>query len=464
MRGDRTRLLLLLLLSLSLVRGFIYLSVVPPWQAPDEPRHFEYVQVLYEKRRPLTRSDASPALQERILASMREHRFWRFGYAESAEAATTSFGTLWQAAPSMLNRPPLYYALLATAYALHASSDIATQLLTLRATSALLGFLTVLVAYFTAKSLFPGDTFMLLGVSAFVAFLPMFGFLSGTLNSDNLAILLTALVTYMLMLGLRDGFPPMKGAGILSLLVLGFLTKRTTLIALPLIVATLAIYLYRRRSRLGAWGIWTGAGLCFILLTTALGLFLSKGIRQGLAGILDRYLADGSLAANLSWLLTHPYSAGSLGRLYLRSLEMTFESFWGRFGWMNLPLDGMLYQGLMMLSLASGLGLILFLIRLIRGSELLTRWQKESLTLFLISILLALGAILAINTVYFKPMYAQGRYLFTALIPLATLLCLGLRTLIPARYKGILLALLLIGLFLFDIMAMVYYILPFYYG
>ena len=40
---------LALLVALALIRGLIYLSVFPPWQAPDEPAHFEVVRAVAQQ-------------------------------------------------------------------------------------------------------------------------------------------------------------------------------------------------------------------------------------------------------------------------------------------------------------------------------------------------------------------------------------------------------------------------------
>jgi len=72
---------LLLLLALSLVRGLLYLAIIPPWQGPDEPRHFEYARLIADRGRLVTKRDLSPALQEGVIRSMVEHDFWRFGFA-----------------------------------------------------------------------------------------------------------------------------------------------------------------------------------------------------------------------------------------------------------------------------------------------------------------------------------------------------------------------------------------------
>ena len=63
-----------------LSRAFIAL-VIPPWQGPDETKHFEYARLLFDKRDQLIAErrlfrvdDASPELQTQIIASMARHQ------------------------------------------------------------------------------------------------------------------------------------------------------------------------------------------------------------------------------------------------------------------------------------------------------------------------------------------------------------------------------------------------------
>ena len=65
-----THKILFLLIAISLVQGFIYSAIIPPWQAPDEPRHFEYVKLLYEKRRLVGWGDVTPSVEQEIIASI----------------------------------------------------------------------------------------------------------------------------------------------------------------------------------------------------------------------------------------------------------------------------------------------------------------------------------------------------------------------------------------------------------
>ena len=63
---------------LALARGLLYVAVIPPWQAPDEPWHFEYARLIADKGRLVTARDLSVPLQQAIIKSMIRFRFEGF--------------------------------------------------------------------------------------------------------------------------------------------------------------------------------------------------------------------------------------------------------------------------------------------------------------------------------------------------------------------------------------------------
>ena len=94
----------------------------------------------------------------------------------------------------------------------------------------------------------------------------------------------------------------------------------------------------------------------------------------------------------------------------------TFRSFWGQFGWMGVVLDTRVYFVLLLLSGVALGGLIL------RAARRGRRRLPPALILLGIAILLTCLVYAWYNTQFLQH---QGRYLFTALIPLAIFFCLG---------------------------------------
>ena len=101
---------------------------------------------------------------------------------------------------------------------------------------------------------------------------------------------------------------------------------------------------------------------------------------------------------------------------WLRAVRDTFRSFWGQFGWMGVVLDTRVYFVLLLLSGVALGGLALRAVR--RGRRRL----PAALVLLASAVLFTLLVYVWYNTQFLQH---QGRYLFTALIPIAIFFCLG---------------------------------------
>jgi hypothetical protein len=135
---------------------------------------------------------------------------------------------------------------------------------------------------------------------------------------------------------------------------------------------------------------------------------------------------------DIAWTLASGYIAGSapLGRDWLNLL---FASFWGHFGWMDVPFVlGSWWQPL--LALICLVGLLGALRRLLWRQD--PRWRRRQvwMLLALVSIALALPVINAFSMPRGQALQ-QGRYLFPELVAVALLLALGQSALLPASWR-----------------------------
>jgi len=143
-----------------------------------------------------------------------------------------------------------------------------------------------------------------------------------------------------------------------------------------------------------------------------------------------------------------------------------FQSFWARFGWGNIVLNAIWYQVLAILSLVAFAGLCLFVSRVVRRPNSLARWQRQCLLLFFVGVT---GIIILIfareirNWDSLPGSKPQGRYLFPLIIAVATFFMIGLRELVPVRYRKSWLVVFLGGLILLDSLCLIHYIIPFFY-
>jgi hypothetical protein len=258
-------------LCLVILRGLLYSAVIPPWQAPDEPRHLEYAILLSQKGWPLTTDDLSPALQRAILTSLFETHFWTLIGREEPDQPPASFSAdpfLKRSGASPGQESPLYFVLPALSFNLLPDGDLLTRLYVLRVFSVLLSAAAVGVACLTAWELFPGDSFLIVAIPAFMAFLPMFTFIAASASDDAFAVLCASLVTGQLVRVFNRGLSQRSGLVLCGLAALSLLSKRTCLFIPPMTLAAVVIYVFQRRVKVGR------TYRCAAAVTSMLGLLL----------------------------------------------------------------------------------------------------------------------------------------------------------------------------------------------
>jgi hypothetical protein len=347
------------------------------------------------------------------------------------------------------------------------------------------------IASLTAR-LFPDDPLLRLGPPLLTAMTPQVAFVAGSVNSDNLANLVAALA--FLALARAVAGPSTWRARLLvaALLVIGLATKRTTLYLAPLalLAAPLSLWVRASSSPLSLWERVRvrvarrartpspgprptsprGRGVALAAVAApALLLFAGSGLDLAAASrrLIDRWVANQSLEYNLA-LLTHPsrdWSAYTLWGTYSHQARVLFESYWARFGWMNVPLHPGLYALLAALCGAAAVGLLLLVLGRAPSALRLSRPAAGVAWLAAAAAPLALAPIVLQYSLWFTPgSLPQGRYLFTALAPLNVLLALGLAALVPARRRGAATVALSVGLALLNAAALVGYVWPAHYG
>jgi 4-amino-4-deoxy-L-arabinose transferase-like glycosyltransferase len=159
------------------------------------------------------------------------------------------------------------------------------------------------------------------------------------------------------------------------------------------------------------------------------------------------------------------YSRSNMQRYAVYSL-LTFAGFWANFGWLTMPLDTIWYQILAFGSLVALSGLGIWgsdALRLWKqGRDSLATWQNKALLLLVVGLcLILLQTFLPMIGRHWQP---QGRYLFPAIIPIATLLSLGWRRILATRSRNPGAIAWVAFFFLFHTLCLFEYIIPHYYG
>jgi len=298
-----------------------------------------------------------------------------------------------------------------------------------------LGLGTVIVTYQLAREIFPDSQIIPLGAAAFVAFLPMFLFISGSVNNDNLSNLLGNLLILLIVRLLKVTHLPrwrdyaligvVTGAGLLAKFNIGFLIP---LVALVLLVVSI---------RLKNWRPLIFGGLISGALTVAIaGWWYWRNMQlygdpTGLNHFLD-IVGRRAIPANAAQLWSERYSFT--------------QAFWGFFGGVNVPMPEIVY---LIFSIISGLGLLgaaaYFVTRFVgEQRDQLKSLVDESPLRWLPMIIAIIWPVISFIS-YLRwtaeTPASQGRLMFGALSCIALWIIVGLVWWLPQRLRPAILSL-----------------------
>ncbi len=276
-----TRRWLLLVFLVGWMHAGAYALLVPPWQAPDEPGHYEAACLLSQARRPLTGDDLSLPLQREILTNLAQNRFWTQVRAPWPVPLPLSFAAdpfLVRSGRQAGDEPPLYY--LVPALICRSGLPIETRLRLIRLFGALLFGLTGMAAAWGVRgegrqvdketrrqgqrggrqeatglpvpfvSLSPCLPVYYLPL--LLILLPMPTFIAGSVNDDALAMLTATAVFAAVLRAQRLGWTWRRGAGLALLLALALASKKINIFLLPWL-AILGLVAGWQWLRRGAW-------------------------------------------------------------------------------------------------------------------------------------------------------------------------------------------------------------------
>ncbi|MCB8943299.1 MAG: DUF2142 domain-containing protein [Ardenticatenaceae bacterium] len=388
----------LLILLLYLLIGTLFTIYTPPWEAPDEPAHYNYIRQLAAGNLPVI--EPGDYNQDYISQVVFESHF------DPAYPLDSMAYEDWQ--------PPLYYLLLTPIYQLTNGS-----LTALRLTSLLIGAGIIVLAYAIAQHVL-GQVWLASITAVFVALLPQHLAILAAINNDALAELLIAAILYLLVSLKADHRSPITDyrhwLTIGLLLGLGFLTKGTVYLMAPVIGLAL-IWHY--------WGHWQAFWQAS--WRVALPAFLLGALWWGRNILVYGGLDILGKAAHDAVVVGQPRTAEWIAQYGLtetaqRFLQTTFNSFWGQFGWMTVPMPTWIYRPLLFFTAIIIIGLFTHVFSP-RPSPLPSPPSPLPTRLLLTTFLLALALHVGYNLTFVQH---QGRYLYPALIPIGVGVAVGI--------------------------------------
>lgn len=395
----RDRYLLLLIVLAYLVLAGLFAVRVPAWQAPDEPAHYNYIAQLADGELPVIRAGDwdSPALESYKAAQ------WQGVTDEQISAIRYEN-----------HQPPLYYALSVPVFTLTDG-----HLIALRLFSALWGVVVIVCAYALTVAVFPSRSWLAVAVAGFVAFQPMHIHILASVNNDALSWAITAgglLAAVLYVQGDKRITPVLLGL----IVGVGLITKASTYFLAGVMGIAILMRWWDEGERqfadlvkqtawfllpaLGLGTVWWGRNLAVYGVPDFLGLRAHDAIVIGQPRTAERIALLGF--------------GGYVGEF----ARVTFQSFWGQFGWMAVPLKDSWYAVILGVS---GIALLGYAVnnplRLLRSH--LPHARGKSLFLLAVALILGILAYLYYNTEFQQ---YQARYMFPVLILFGMVIMMGL--------------------------------------
>jgi hypothetical protein len=414
--------LLVSIVAVYLLLGLQYAALTPRWQVPDEPAHYNYIRYIAE-------NGELPVLdpgeyQQGYLAELTSKKFPPELSIDSLQYES------WQ--------PPLYYLLAAPLYLITNGA-----LLPLRLFSLLIGAGVIVFTYLAVREAVGGNPIggdlrvapagnhmgSPLLAAGFIAFIPQHLAMMAGINNDSLSELWIAIGLWLI---LRINTHTEVGSwdfGILGFIIgLAFITKSQAYVLAP--VAGLMLLLRWRRE--GYWRLFVRRALIVFVPALLMGSLVwgrnltLYGWPDFMAAIRhDQVVADQPRTAD--WVAQF-----GTQEVVRRFLQTTFQSFWGQFGWMGVPMPPRYYALLGVFTAMLIVGWVIGYLRIggLENSPILRLRSGQvsnslisNYYLLIASALLTLALYLSYNLTYVQH---QGRYLFPALVPIGWAAAVGL--------------------------------------
>lgn len=417
-----TKYLTMWLLLAVFFKGMVTSLIVPLWEFPDEQVHFSQVSHYVETGTTWGKYDVSDEmyLSQLAMGTVRDHwgvnqhtykAHFRQAYSKSLigpyeqEIIDQPLSARTEYVKTEAARyPPIYYHLATLGYRLSYSGSIIDRAFGVRAMTVLMAMATAYVALRIGRRVFRSQL-LAYSLAIMVSFQPMYSFVSTGTNNDNLLILLSSLIVWVMIVIWQEGLTGNRAMVLALLSGLAILTKPLAApVLLPLPLLLIIEWWSSRRS--------------LVVELKMLGPALVVGFASGGYLVVGPILIDGTLPfitnqkeySTLKDLSFLDYIGPQLKRYYSETLVW----YWGVFKWLSvvLPLD--LIRFIKVTMVVSALGLVLSL-RLIKRST----WSMLAL-LMLWSALYVLAITIWDYDMVRKNGVShglQGRYFFPLIVP-----------------------------------------------
>jgi len=439
------------LLLATFFKGVIWSGIVPLWHFPDEQAHFAQLQNIAEGHPERGRGGTTSQeifFSEEILGTLRNDRGNnRFTFhPEYNLDYTKDFSGVYekeiQSLPIETRKemviaeatgyPPFYYLIGSMFYKLAYGNDLFVRAFFVRILSILLMTTTVWLVYKIGLLAFR-KRLMALSLGILVSFQPMFTFAESGVSSD---VLFNFFFTFFIWAGLLVfSDPGAKSFGLLiSSLVGGLLVKPQMIIAVLIAVLPLVIVGKQTLSKKKELNLnYSKLTVSLIGISVLFYLAFRFSKFHQISGFISAGKENNpiSLIEHLIWTVRH-------------IIAEVLPWYWGVFKWLGVVLPRWVNQVQMRLLGLTILGLLIYLIKIIRQKKLKARdWQIGFLGLTALTYFLAVTLWnWQFRIAYGFPFGIQGRYFFPTIVSHMAIILVGLTSLASKKFiKWIVMAL-----------------------
>lgn len=423
--NDKNRLVLILILLFGLMKGCVFISLLPEWRAPDEIAYYNEIRIVAEQHK-------IPGL-------------------------TTA---------KYIEHPPLYYIASYPFYSIGKIWGEKGIILAIRFFGILLLVVTGFIGYLITRKLFPDDDFIQLSTPAFIMLNPQLTFISGSINSDVMLNFFSTLLFWQGVLLIKEGTNFKRALLIILIIIGGRYSKERFLIALlsfSFLILLLSIRFFWKKIK-----TFNKPSLFINKRFIGIGLVIIFSI---ISPLLFESLMLGS-GTNKVTTVAHKAFSANFGT-YL------FKQFWGYFDWLLIPMGNKVYLAINWILILALSGYVVALINFLGNFNLNLKRDNNSYEvtyergreiidsdIFLSYLFLSSSIFLSLLAASYYHIYgagAQGRYLFVAIVPYSILIASGLGKLKAFNRIKPVFILMFCSLFSINFIALFNYIIPFYY-
>ena len=432
---------------LAVLNASAWALITPAWHGPDEPDHFAYAQSIAERgETPAKQQTEAPPFSSRSVVALNAARAYSVvGLGDTRppwlEADETHYRTELARSPgreddgggylfSTSSHLPGYYLLTVPAYLVADSGTTFSELTAMRLVSALLAAIAAACAFLTVRELAPTRQWLAAAAGLLVAFQPMVSFMFGVVNNDAGVNAAAALLVFLLVRGLRRGLSLPLGLALGATLALLPAMKGTGAALYPAAIVGIAGMVWRRHRTADLPGYAAaGAAAAAVLAIRAAvvsALEAPSGVAPGgfagatAGGTISRALDDPGTFISYTWQMFLP-RLPFMTDLHVQkwpAFDVFIEGGWAAFGWVVVRFPQSVY---LVIAAVSLLCAALCAVAVVR------RWPKARELGWELAVLVVAiaGVVGGVEAAYFtgSPRAApaeQGRYIFTAVVPLAT--------------------------------------------